>query len=421
MKRESGFTLFEILLVATLLGIIVAVIVPNLGVGFRIWSSTGESMEIIQDSRITLQKMMKDIRNAEEITDISSESISLIDENGDSIDYGLFYSDGEPYLGYSLNGSEWSKLTGPLDWIQMEYYDQSGEPTDQPSLVRSVKISFSVGGNEFSSNVYRPTGEEIDSDSPSPFPTYAITAGTKKVELKSNSAVLGSNGSVRANCDITLKNNVYVAGDVISAGVCTLVGHPIVDGTVQSYAGEIDIPVLDPWALQDQAQYVLSSDGKVYDDEGNLVGEGELGPWKFKGGKKKKWELKSKGKKGSKECNGIYFVETDVDISGNVYGMATVISTGEIKTSGTVALETATEEGYLLVAAKKINISGSGIYEGIVWGKKVELKGSVLVKGALIGDEEVKTSGSSAVKFNGEYQIPGAGEAKLHILSWDEE
>ncbi|HEX30314.1 TPA: type II secretion system protein, partial [Candidatus Poribacteria bacterium] len=99
MKRESGFTLLEVLLVATLLGMIVAVIVPNLGVGFRIWSSTGESMEIIQDSRITLQKMMKDIRNAEEITDISSESISLIDENGDSIDYGLFYSDGEPYLG----------------------------------------------------------------------------------------------------------------------------------------------------------------------------------------------------------------------------------------------------------------------------------------------------------------------------------
>jgi len=413
VKRESGFTLLEVLLVATLLGMIVAVIVPNLGVGFRIWSSTDESMSIIQDSRLTLQKILKDIRNAEEIIGISSESISLRDKNGDSISYGLFYFSGKPYLGYSLNGSEWSKLTGPLDWIQMEYYDQSGEPTDQPSLVRLVKISFSVEGNEFSSKVYRPAGDEVQTDSPSPFPIYAITAGIGGIEMTGSSKVGGSNGSIRAIGNIVLKGNVNVSGDVISSGLCILIGNPTVGGEIQSFAGLIEIPLIDPWSLLDSVQYVLGLNGKVYDDKGHIVGNKSFGPWKFSGGK---WRIS-----GNKECDGVYFVMTEVYISGTAHGQTTIISTGDIKVSGAVNLSTATQEGYLLLSAGEIELSGSGNYKGLVVGLQgVDLSGSVKIEGALIGNG-AEVSGSSMVIFNGEYQIPNAGEAKLHILSWSEE
>lgn len=411
MRRETGFTLLEVLLVAALLSVLAAVLVPHLGVGLRVWSTTDKSMEVIQYSRIALGKILKDIRNAEQITDISSEEVSLISRDGDTITYGIFYLEGQPYLGYSLNGSEWNKLVGPVDWIQMEFYDQSGNSTDQPSLVRSAKISFSVDGESFSSRVYRATDEDIESYVPGVFIPYAITGGFEGVEMKGSGTVTGSNGTIRANGNIKLKGSVTVTGDVISAGECTLSGNPTVGGTIQSYADPMEIPDVDPWSLYDMVQYVLSSNGKVYDSEGHLVGNKEFGAWKFKGGK---WKIS-----GHEECNGIYFVMTDVNISGTVDGTITIISTGKIKSSGASNLKTATAEGYLMLSAKKVELSGSGNYEGLILGMEVKVSGGVSVKGALIGNE-VKMTGSGTVEFNGEYQIP-SGEAKLHILSWDEE
>ena len=198
--------------------------------------------------------------------------------------------------------------------------------------------------------------------------TAGIVSGGS-LTVTDNTDILGSNGSVHANVDLSLSGNTDVAQNATASGIYSQSGSATVGGL--SGGGEAT-QTISPVLAADHlasADYILKSDGTMRDQLGTVIcdasGDDEACEdagylWTFMG--PSEWRISTN----SIDANGddkTYYLETDASITGNLGNNPkplniTIIAEGDIEISGNPTLEADTP-GVLFVTDQDLEITGN--------------------------------------------------------------
>ncbi len=99
------------------------------------------------------------------------------------------------------------------------------------------------------------------------------------ITISGNPEQFGSNQDIHSNADINISGNPTTDGHVSAVGSLTVSGTPAGEITTQSNAAYVDIPQIEPSMFAEFADYILDSDGKIYDAEGNFVANASSIAW----------------------------------------------------------------------------------------------------------------------------------------------
>ena len=149
MKNTKGFTLIEMIMVITLLGIIAAIIAIPLLQGARGWFDATTREGITQSGRIGIERMTREIRNtARKVNNtpcISAASVTppvytFSDMNGDLTNCNS--------IKFSLSGTEIKRNEGMADeavladnvsTLTINYYDSSNALLSDPITASNIR------------------------------------------------------------------------------------------------------------------------------------------------------------------------------------------------------------------------------------------------------------------------------------------
>ena len=137
-----GFTVIEILFVVALVAVLLAAIYPYLRSFHTSWQDADRRSDIIQNARIGMDKMVRELRWAGSFSAIQKTLVTFTDV------------DDNPAITYRLNSGNLERntvvLAGPIptDGLTFTYYDATGVETSTASEVKSVEISMTVSDPE---------------------------------------------------------------------------------------------------------------------------------------------------------------------------------------------------------------------------------------------------------------------------------
>lgn len=147
-SQICGMTLIELLTVVAIVAVVMLSLAPHITTGRQAWEIVGDRhAEVMQNSRMGLDKMTREIRQAQSITDAGSDYIEFV--NRDDNDMRFEYDDaaGE-YLEYGSPGGL-DPLSGPIGSLSMVYYEEDGvTSTTTPENIRSVQIQMTTLDSE---------------------------------------------------------------------------------------------------------------------------------------------------------------------------------------------------------------------------------------------------------------------------------
>lgn len=138
MNRRA-FTVIEVLFVVALVAVLLAAISPYLRAFHTSWQSADRRSEVIQNARVGMDKMVRELRQAGSFTSVSRFSVTFEDVDENAITYSLTGDNLE------RNGVT---LANPVDSLRFDYYDEEGRNTLQEENVKSVEISMTVSDSE---------------------------------------------------------------------------------------------------------------------------------------------------------------------------------------------------------------------------------------------------------------------------------
>jgi len=136
--NKKGFTLIEVLFVIALVAILLAAITPYLRAFHVSWESADKRSEVVQNARVGMGKMLKELREADEFTAIAGRSVSFNDVDGTSI----VYAETNNYL--TRNGEILAGMITGVNDLEFGYYDTTGKKTSQTEDVKAVGVSMTV-------------------------------------------------------------------------------------------------------------------------------------------------------------------------------------------------------------------------------------------------------------------------------------
>jgi prepilin-type N-terminal cleavage/methylation domain-containing protein len=147
LRDQRGFTLTELLVVVTVLGMILAGVVFIQQQGQQAYLFGAHRVEVQQNNRAALELMVRELRSVQSITAIPSASdLTFVDQNGTTIEYQI--------SGTTLNritGGTTTGLIGGVQTLTMSYYSawngatNTGTTTTVPGNVRLVRLQLVTG------------------------------------------------------------------------------------------------------------------------------------------------------------------------------------------------------------------------------------------------------------------------------------
>ena len=147
LRDERGFTLTELLVVATVLGMILAGVVLIQMQGQQAYLFGSHRVEVQQNNRATLELIVRELRSAQAVTAVASATdLTFVDLNGTAIQYQL--------SGATLNrisGGTTTPLIGGVQTLTMSYYSawngaaNTGTTTTTPASVKLVRLQLVTG------------------------------------------------------------------------------------------------------------------------------------------------------------------------------------------------------------------------------------------------------------------------------------
>ena len=153
--RKNGFTLVELIIVITIIGIIAGVVGYILLGAVEGWTFKAKRNDLLWDGRLAINRMAREIREIKNLTSVTTASSSqfrFTNVNNNSIIYSLSGAD----LNRTKDGSA-NILAQNVSNLSFTYYDSSGAgiatPTVSPSAtnIRRVRINLTLtnGGQNF--------------------------------------------------------------------------------------------------------------------------------------------------------------------------------------------------------------------------------------------------------------------------------
>ena len=144
----KGFTILEALLVVVLLSLIVVAIAPFFGTTVASWELKDRQLEVLQNGRVGMDKMVREIRWVRRFETIQSDYIRFINTDSTTLRFRLRNNQ----LQMRTGGSSFNPLAEPVDSLTFTYYDaddnQITAGTGVTGEVRSVEIVMVVSDSE---------------------------------------------------------------------------------------------------------------------------------------------------------------------------------------------------------------------------------------------------------------------------------
>jgi prepilin-type N-terminal cleavage/methylation domain-containing protein len=144
LRDQSGFTLTELLVVATVLGMILAGVLVIQIQGQQAYLVGSHRVEVQQNNRAALELITRELRSAKAVTTVASATdLTFVDMNDATIQYQL--------SGVTLNritGGTTTPLIGGVQTLAMSYYSawngatNTGTPTTTPASVKLVRLQL---------------------------------------------------------------------------------------------------------------------------------------------------------------------------------------------------------------------------------------------------------------------------------------
>lgn len=147
---KKGFTLIEMVMVITLLGIIGGIIAPPLYQATRGWFAVTTREGITESGRIAMERMMREVRNTRRT---SANNPCISSAAATSFVFSNYSSDCSNPVTFDISGSNIQlngiNLADNVQTLAFTYYDATNAPTAVVGNVRRVAIEIvSTRGGE---------------------------------------------------------------------------------------------------------------------------------------------------------------------------------------------------------------------------------------------------------------------------------
>ncbi len=298
--------------------------------------------------------------------------------------------------------------------------------TDDVDRMIVLSSTGTVGNvTETLAQVVRRNGTNLD---------FAIlTQGNLTIE--GNPTLTGCLVNVHANGDLHVDSGT-LEGIATSTGTTT-VGSASIDGGVESGAGAITVPNVDPTSFTSDATFTLTSAGEVLDSTGVVIDDGTAGNWNGWSHSGGQWTLMTD----TPPPMGIYYVEGSAAISGlagwapvNTWE-ATVIAEQNISVDGYVRMESYDStlqlgdvQNLALVSGADVQINGIGdqsVEGALAAAEQVEVLGNPTINGSVIAKGNGNSSTlvtdnliSGAVSLSNSVPTTPTGGIAVETLAW---
>jgi len=151
LRDQRGFTLTELLVVAAVLGMILAAVVLVQQQGQQAYIFGSHRVEVQQNNRAALELMVRELRSATSITAVpSATNLTFLDENSNTIQYqisGAILNRTVTVAGTATT----TPLIGGVQTLAMAYYSDwngatnTGTTTTTPAQVKLIRLQLVTG------------------------------------------------------------------------------------------------------------------------------------------------------------------------------------------------------------------------------------------------------------------------------------
>jgi cytoskeletal protein CcmA (bactofilin family) len=221
---------------------------------------------------------------------------------------------------------------------------------------------------------------------------HALYSETK-ITLKGTTNITGD---IHSNETISVSGSAVVTGDASAGGDTISDQHGGITGSKTTYAPKVHIPTVD---LQH-----YRSDPKVhFFPGGHHFTATEL-----------------------TDMDGIYFVEGDMFINGQVSGKGVFVATGTINVTGQGVVVANSNSAFALISTSKIKIAGGADVQGVVYAHNTDFTGDVdglgnsHVTGSVVADNIGSGGTANIVYKHSDLDLPGSSSSpvQVDVVSW---
>ena len=149
IRLRRALTLVEVICAMVMITIIFAAVLPQFSLMLHSWDSKQGAAEAIQNGRVLMDHINRNLSNAKRITAVSASTVTsgyiqFVDFNDFNDRYDVAASDS--YVEYGVVGSL-SDLAGPVNSFKFTCYDANItllSPVTDTNLIRLVKVDATV-------------------------------------------------------------------------------------------------------------------------------------------------------------------------------------------------------------------------------------------------------------------------------------
>jgi len=155
IRDQRGFTLTELLVVAAVLGMILAAVVLVQQQGQQAYIFGSHRVEVQQNNRAALELMVRELRSATSITAVpvpSATQLTFLDENGNTIQYQISGAILNRTVTVAATATTTTTpLIGGVQTLAMAYYSDwngatnTGTTTTTPAQVKLIRLQLVTG------------------------------------------------------------------------------------------------------------------------------------------------------------------------------------------------------------------------------------------------------------------------------------
>lgn len=138
IREKRAFSLVELIIVISIIGIISVLLAPVILVGMDSWSYVKNRSELINNSRLAMNRMVREIREAEQIETWTNDEIKFTDVEGSII---KFEQDNSFLL---RNGNKLAANLKENNGLSLNYWNSSGNTAVSTDEIVRLEIILSL-------------------------------------------------------------------------------------------------------------------------------------------------------------------------------------------------------------------------------------------------------------------------------------